>query len=65
VVVIFGEDVMAIPLRVVQYYTLDEQGERVYTGYKLQVTTSYGWADVPVVNVEQGKEPESGIMAKV
>jgi len=56
---------MAIPLRVVQYYTLDEQGERVYTGYKLQATTSYGWADVPVVNVEQGKEPESGIMAKV
>jgi hypothetical protein len=65
VVVVFGEDVMAIPLRVVQYYRLDEQGEREYVGYKLQVTTAYGWADVPVVNVEQGKEPESGIVAKV
>jgi hypothetical protein len=56
---------MAIPLRVVQYYRLDEQGEREYVGYKLQVTTAHGWADVPIVNVEQGKEPESGIMAKV
>jgi len=50
---------MAIPLRVVQFYTLDEQDERVYTGYKLQVKTRDGWVAVPVVAVEEGEaEPE-------
>jgi hypothetical protein len=47
---------MAIPLRVVQFYTLDEQDERVYTGYTLQVKGVDGWVDVPVVSVEEGKE---------
>ena len=41
---------MEIPLRVVQFYKLDEQDERVYTGYKLQVKTQDGWADVPVIH---------------
>lgn len=50
---------MAIPIRVVQYYTLDEQNERVYTGYTLQVRGVDGWVAVPVVAVEEGKpEPD-------
>lgn len=50
---------MAIPLRVVQRYRLDEQDEMVYTGYKLQVKTAEGWVNVPVVNVVEGApEPE-------
>jgi len=47
---------MAIPLRVVQYYRLDEQDERVYTGYELQVKTPGGWVAVPVVAVEEGEQ---------
>jgi hypothetical protein len=41
---------MEIPLRVVQFYKLDEQDERVYTGYKLQVKTRGVWMDVPVIH---------------
>ena len=50
---------MAIPLRVVQQYRLDEQDEMVYTGYKLQVKTAEGWVNVPVVEVAEGMpEPD-------
>jgi hypothetical protein len=46
---------MAIPLRVIQRYRLDEQDERVYTWYELQVKTSAGWTAVPVIAVEEGE----------
>ena len=50
---------MAIPLRVVQRYRLDEQDEMVYAGYKLQVKTAEGWVNVPVVDVAEGMpEPD-------
>jgi hypothetical protein len=50
---------MAIPLRVVQRYKLDEQDEMVCTGYKLQVKTAEGWTNVPIVFVREGDpEPE-------
>jgi len=50
---------MAIPLRVVQRYRLDEQDEMVYTGYKLQVKTAEGWVEVPIVVVRDGApEPD-------
>ena len=50
---------MAIQLRVVQRYRLDEQDEVVYTGYKLQVKTAEGWVNVPVVDVAEGMpEPD-------
>lgn len=50
---------MAIPLRVVQRYRLDEQDERVYTGYQLQVKTAEGWINVPMVFVPEGApEPD-------
>lgn len=50
---------MAIPLRVVQRYRLDEQDEMVYTGYKLQVNTAEGWVNVPMVFVLEGApEPD-------
>lgn len=46
-------------MRVVQRYRLDEQDERVYTGYVLQVKTEGGWVTVPVVEVAEG-EPVPG-----
>ena len=50
---------MAIPLRVVQRYRLDEQDEMVCTGYKLQVKTAEGWVNVPMVFVPEGApEPD-------
>ena len=50
---------MAIPLRVVQRYKLDEQDEMVCTGYKLQVKAGDGWTNVPIVFVREGDpEPE-------
>ena len=51
---------MAIPLRVVQFYTMDEQDERVYTGYKLQVKTRDGWVNVPVIQRRE-KEDEDEV----
>jgi hypothetical protein len=47
---------MAIPLRVIQRYKLDEQDEMVCTGYKLQVKTAEGWANVPIVFVKEGEQ---------
>lgn len=47
---------MDISLRVVQRYRLDEQDERVYTGYVLQVRTEVGWVNVPVVYVAEGEQ---------
>jgi hypothetical protein len=47
---------MAIPLRVIQFYRLDEQDERVYTDYKLQVKTAEGWANVPVIYRREKEE---------
>jgi hypothetical protein len=50
---------MAIPLRVIQRFKLDEQDEMVYTGYKLQVKAAEGWVNVPIVFVREGdQEPE-------
>lgn len=45
---------MAIPLRVVQWYRVDDQGEMEFTAYTLQVKTGEGWKDVPVVIAKEG-----------
>ena len=50
---------MAIPLRVIQRFKLDEQDEMVCTGYKLQVKAAEGWVNVPIVFVQEGiPEPD-------
>ena len=42
---------MAIPLRVVQNYMM-EDGQKVWTTYTLEVMTAEGWVPVPVVERE-------------
>ena len=42
---------MAIPLRVVQNYMV-EDGQKVWTTYRLEVLTVEGWVPVPVVERE-------------
>ena len=51
---------MAIPLRVVQFYRIDnykvEGDEKVWLGYELQLKTAAGWVAVPVVEQEMRDE---------
>ena len=51
---------MAIPLRVVQFYRIDnykvEGDEKVWLGYELQLKTADGWVAVPVVEQEMRDE---------
>jgi hypothetical protein len=42
-------------LRIVEWFTLDEQDERVAEGYKLQVKREGKWVDVSVVRVLKGE----------
>jgi hypothetical protein len=45
-------------LRIINYTSTDEDGNKIYTGHKLQTLEgrSYSWFDVPVI--EQHVEPE-------
>ena len=51
---------MAIPLRVVQNYMM-EDGQKVWTTYTLEVLGEWGWEPVPVVEREvQGNVAKEG-----
>jgi hypothetical protein len=55
---------MAIPLRVVQKYYVNEDGRRVWDGYRLEMKVHGNWKEVPVV-MREVPRPEKGIMAEM